>query len=128
MPCQFYFHRKYLNATGRPIVYSCSWPDYQQSEGMPPNYKMIAEHCNLWRNFDDIDDSWESVVSIMDYYGGKLNSSKIVAYRIKKIDFLLLGKTSDEFAPIAGPGNWNVSFKIKIFRILRNSFYFIAGS
>ena len=24
---------KYLNATGRPIVYSCSWPDYQQAEG-----------------------------------------------------------------------------------------------
>ena len=44
-------------------------------------------------------------------------SSNIVAYRIKKIDFLLLGKTSDEFAPIAGPGNWNVSFKIEIFRI-----------
>ena len=41
---------------------------------------------------------------------------KIVAYRIKKMDFLLLGKTSDEFAPIAGPGNWNVSFKIEIFR------------
>ena len=78
LPCKFYFDRKYLNATGRPIVYSCSWPDYQQSEGMPPNYKMIAEHCNLWRNFDDIDDSWESVVSIMDYYGGKLYSSKII--------------------------------------------------
>ena len=42
---------------------------------------------------------------------------KIVAYRIKKMDFLLLGKTSDEFAPIAGPGNWNVSYKVEIFRI-----------
>ena len=29
---------------------------------------------------------------------------------------LLIGKTSNEFAPIAGPGNWNVSFKIEIFR------------
>ena len=106
-------------------MYSCSWPDYQQSEGMPPNYKKIAEHCNLWRNFDDIDDSWESVVSIMDYYGGKLNSSKIVAYRIKKMDFLLLGKTSDEFAPIAGPGNWNVRFILKL--VVLNVILFISS-
>ena len=115
MSCKFYFYRKYLNATGRPIVYSCSWPDYQQSEGMPPNYKMIAEHCNLWRNFDDIDDSWESVVSIMDYYGGKslirLNNPACSKSKI----FRLLGKTSDEFAPIAGPGNWNVRFRFEIF-------------
>ena len=31
------------------------------------------------------------------------------------MDFLLLGKTSDEFAPIAGPGNWNVRFRFEIF-------------
>jgi len=77
---------KYLNATGRPIVYSCSWPDYQLAEGLSPNYKMIAEHCNLWRNFDDIDDSWDSVVSIMDYYGGN---------------------SSQAFLQHGGPGNWN---------------------
>ena len=27
--------------------------------GHNPNYPAIAEHCNLWRNFDDISDSWE---------------------------------------------------------------------
>jgi Alpha galactosidase A len=42
----------YLNKTGRPMVYSCSWPAYQI--GNHPNYSAIAEHCNLWRNFDDI--------------------------------------------------------------------------
>ena len=75
---------KYLNATGRPIVYSCSWPDYQLAEGKKPDYGKIAEHCNLWRNFDDIDDSWASVLTIIDYYG---NSN-----------------TSDDFASFAGPG------------------------
>lgn len=25
---------KYLNQTGRPIVYSCSWPYYQELKGM----------------------------------------------------------------------------------------------
>jgi hypothetical protein len=34
------------------MVYSCSWPAYQI--GNHPNYSAIAEHCNLWRNFDDI--------------------------------------------------------------------------
>lgn len=68
---------RYLNATGRPIVYSCSWPDYQLAEGKMPNYKLIAEHCNLWRNFDDIDDSWESVSSIIDYYGNANTSGSI---------------------------------------------------
>ena len=79
---------RYLNATGRPIVYSCSWPAYQI--GQNPNYKAIAENCNLWRNWDDIDDSWDSVLSIIDYYGN-LN-------------------TSSQFAPFGGPGQWYLSF------------------
>ena len=79
---------RYLNATGRPIVYSCSWPAYQI--GQNPNYKAIAENCNLWRNWDDIDDSWDSVLSIIDYYGN-LN-------------------TSSQFAPFGGPGQWYLFF------------------
>jgi len=73
----------YLNKTGRPMVYSCSWPAYQI--GHNPNYPAIVEHCNLWRNFDDISDSWDSVLSIVDYYG----------------------EDKDGFGPRAGPGNWN---------------------
>jgi len=60
---------KALNATGRPIIYSCSWPDYQRDAKMYVNYSYIAENCNLWRLFDDIDDSWSSVLSIIDYWG-----------------------------------------------------------
>ena len=37
--------------------------------GNNPNYKSIAQHCNLWRNFDDIYDSWDSVLGIINYYG-----------------------------------------------------------
>uniref|UniRef100_T1J4Q7 Alpha-galactosidase n=1 Tax=Strigamia maritima TaxID=126957 RepID=T1J4Q7_STRMM len=76
---------KHMNATGRPMVYSCSWPDYQRAEGMKPNYTLIAEHCNLWRNFDDIDDSWTSVKSIIDYYS----------------------TNQDVLSPAAAPGQWN---------------------
>lgn len=78
-----------LNKTGRPIVYSCSWPAY-----MPHNcektdgcMKSLIQHCNLWRNFDDVADSWDSVKSITNFWK-RLNSS-------------------DEMVQSAGPGHWN---------------------
>jgi len=74
---------RHLNQSGRPIVYSCSWPAYQVNDH--PNYTAIAQHCNLWRNFDDISDSWDSVLTIIDFYAGN----------------------KDGFVDVAGPGKWN---------------------
>ena len=50
-----------------------------------PDYKKIAKNCNLWRNYGDIDDSWQSVKSIIGFYGDD--------------------KT--KFSKVAGPGNFN---------------------
>jgi len=75
----------YLNKTNRPMVYSCSWPAYQEFAKIDPDYKSIAEHCNLWRNFDDIDDSWDSVMTITEWFAGK----------------------QDELSVVHGPGHWN---------------------
>nr|XP_036862753.1 alpha-N-acetylgalactosaminidase isoform X2 [Manis javanica] len=74
-----------LNATGRPIALSCSWPAYEG--GLPPkvNYSLLADICNLWRNYDDIQDSWSSVLSVLDWF---------VRYQ-------------DILQPVAGPGHWN---------------------
>lgn len=74
-----------LNATDRPIAFSCSWPAYEG--GLPPkvNYSLLAETCNLWRNYDDIQDSWESVLSILDWFAVH----------------------QDVLQPVAGPGHWN---------------------
>ena len=55
--------------SGRPMIYACSWPVYQTYSGMTPNYTSIINTCNLWRNFDDIQDSWSSVERTIDYYG-----------------------------------------------------------
>ncbi|KAF8790285.1 alpha-N-acetylgalactosaminidase-like [Argiope bruennichi] len=74
-----------LNQSGRPIVFSCSWPAYQVGAGIDPDYAAIAQHCNLWRNFDDIEDSWDSVLSIVDFYAAH----------------------QDELVAAAGPGHWN---------------------
>uniref|UniRef100_A0A1A7XLL9 Alpha-galactosidase n=2 Tax=Iconisemion striatum TaxID=60296 RepID=A0A1A7XLL9_9TELE len=76
---------KALNATGRPIGYSCSWPAYQG--GLPPkvNYTQLGQLCNLWRNYGDIQDSWDSVLSIIDW----------------------VFENQDVLTPAAGPGRWN---------------------
>ncbi|XP_060705154.1 alpha-N-acetylgalactosaminidase-like isoform X2 [Hemiscyllium ocellatum] len=76
---------KALNATGRPIAFSCSWPAYEG--GLPPvvNYTLLGEICNLWRNYADIDDSWESVRGIINWYS----------------------RHQDVLQPVAGPGKWN---------------------
>jgi len=76
---------QHLNNTGRPMVYSCSWPAYQEDKGMQINYTALAKHCNLWRNYGDIDDSWSSVTDIADYFAIK----------------------QDFWARYAGPGHWN---------------------
>ncbi|XP_037071760.1 alpha-galactosidase A-like, partial [Pollicipes pollicipes] len=54
-----------LAALGRPIVYSCEWPLYEHG---PHNYSAIAATCNLWRNAHDIQDHWQSVVSVARLY------------------------------------------------------------
>ncbi|XP_007974136.3 alpha-N-acetylgalactosaminidase [Chlorocebus sabaeus] len=74
-----------LNATGRPIAFSCSWPAYEG--GLPPkvNYSLLADICNLWRNYADIQDSWQSVLYILNWF-------------VKHQDIL---------QPVAGPGHWN---------------------
>lgn len=49
------------------------------------DYASMAKHCNLWRNYDDIDDSWESMIKIADYFAQK----------------------QEFWAKYAGPGHWN---------------------
>ncbi|XP_060524179.1 alpha-N-acetylgalactosaminidase-like [Cylas formicarius] len=76
---------EYLNKTGRPIVYSCSLPAYQEPLGIKPNYEKLAEICNLWRNWDDIDDAWSNVTNILKWFG----------------------TNQDRIASFSGPGHWN---------------------
>jgi len=80
-----------LNATGRDIVYSCSWPAYLQDDWGEANggevlYR-LQEICHLWRNYDDIADSWSSVSDIINMW--------------KRTD------PEDPFVKVAQPGAWN---------------------
>eukprot|EP01084_Bolivina_argentea_P065694 119743_1 len=65
-----------LNQTGRSIVYSCSWPDCipGRGESQPPidntTLYSVANNCNLWRNFHDIQNhqAWERLNRITNYW------------------------------------------------------------
>ncbi|KAF8795467.1 Alpha-N-acetylgalactosaminidase like protein [Argiope bruennichi] len=74
-----------VNKSSRDILFSCEWPFYQHAAGMKPNYQQIAKYCNIWRNFYDVVDSWQSILGIVDYYS----------------------QNQDEFVAAAGPGHWN---------------------
>lgn len=75
-----------LQQTGRDIIYSCSWPAYLgDNETAKPYAEMTAAGCTLWRNWHDIQCSWDSLSSIIDHWG----------------DY------SSELIAVAGPGHWN---------------------
>lgn len=75
-----------LQAGGRPITYSCSWPAYLgDNESAKPYAAMAKAGCNLWRNWHDIQCSWSSLSSIIDHWG----------------DY------SEPLMAAAGPGHWN---------------------
>ncbi|XP_022920563.2 alpha-N-acetylgalactosaminidase-like isoform X1 [Onthophagus taurus] len=75
----------YLNKTGRPMVYSCSWPAYFEFGGYPVNFEILATTCNLWRNWADIQDSWSSLTTITKWFGDN----------------------QDRFSKFSAPGHWN---------------------
>jgi len=75
-------------AYNRPIVYSCSWPAYIAIPGHNISaavYQSLAENCNMWRNWDDINDSWQSIKSIIKWWHDH----------------------QDDLVKYAGPGHWN---------------------
>ena len=74
----------YLDKTGRNIVYSCSYPAYLG--GLPDrvDYEWLSKTCNQYRNYFDIDDSFLSMLKIIEWYGDN----------------------SDELRPWHKPGSW----------------------
>ena len=66
--------------------------------GWPIQYKLLAQSCNSWRNYDDIQCNanqsftcWDSVSKIIGYWGGAGHTHN---------DY-------DAFVNAAAPGSWN---------------------
>ncbi|XP_064606883.1 alpha-N-acetylgalactosaminidase-like [Liolophura sinensis] len=71
----------FLNQTGRPMIFSCEWPLVSAK----PNFTAVRDTCNLWRTSHDMEDSWEMLSYVIEFYGNDTNG--LSAY--------------------AGPGGWN---------------------
>jgi len=87
-----------LRKAGYNGVYTCSWPAYEMYYGWPIQYKLLAQSCNSWRNYDDIQCNanqsftcWDSVSKIIGYWGGAGHTHN---------DY-------DAFVNAAAPGSWN---------------------
>lgn len=52
---------------------------------MQPDFAAIRASCNQWRNYVDVQDGWDSVLKIVDWYG----------------------QDEGNFSAFAGPGGWN---------------------
>ena len=64
------------------------WPLWIISWLVPslqPDYPKIAQYCNLWRNYGDIQDTWDSLSSIVNWFGND----------------------GTNFTGVAAPGAWN---------------------
>ncbi|XP_034297333.1 alpha-galactosidase A-like isoform X3 [Pantherophis guttatus] len=49
------------------------------------NYTLLGQICNFWRNYADIEDTWDSLFHIIEWYGDN----------------------QDILQPASGPGRWN---------------------
>uniref|UniRef100_A0A7I4YZ10 Alpha-galactosidase n=1 Tax=Haemonchus contortus TaxID=6289 RepID=A0A7I4YZ10_HAECO len=56
-----------LNATGRSIIFSCSYPFYFLAQGLKVDLTPTGESCNLWRFYADVEGSWKSIAGIIHY-------------------------------------------------------------
>lgn len=58
-----------LNKTGRPMIVICEWPFYslRQHPPLKPNYTIAQQACNVWRYYEDVEDSWMSILNIVDF-------------------------------------------------------------
>ena len=58
-----------LNRTGRPIIYSCSWPDYERASSVPVDFNKLARHCNSWRIFWDNQPRSSCISGVLEFFG-----------------------------------------------------------
>ena len=72
----------------RDILLSCSWPAYMPNQGEDSvSMTALMKHCNLWRNYGDIQDSEDSVLRIERFFARR--------------------GPNDIMVKAAGPGHWN---------------------
>ncbi|XP_033646280.1 alpha-N-acetylgalactosaminidase-like [Asterias rubens] len=77
-----------LIETHRPIVFSCEW-----AHELNPNFTEIGEYCNSVRDFEDMQDSWDKVLFILDWFASMQDilANASGPGRYNDADFLIIG-------------------------------------
>lgn len=100
--------------SGRPILYSCSWPAYLGNERdhgrrkiRPDNATLVdmSKTCNIWRNYGDIENKWETVMAIIQYWDKPRDDIMVSSAgpgHFNDPDMLVVGSRGD--AARRGPG------------------------
>lgn len=88
----------YLNQTGRHIFYSCSYPAYLNGDPKVVDYDWLGKVCHSWRNFVDVDDNFNSIAYVGNWFGDNMAELR---------KFTGLGKFHD--ADMLLGGNYGVS-------------------
>ncbi|XP_039282901.1 alpha-galactosidase A-like [Nilaparvata lugens] len=60
---------KALMNTKRPIIYSIDWPLHDRNV----NFTEVVKISNLWRVYHNVHDTFESIMSVVDYVGANPN-------------------------------------------------------
>jgi len=70
--------------------YSCSWPAYLgNDEDAKPFDDFAAAGCDLWRNWDDVNNEWGSISTIVDHWGDYSAGSSVRSLSASAVDKLL---------------------------------------
>lgn len=58
----------------KPIYLMCEWPFYINRHHAPKastsglvDYQLVQDKCNAWRYYEDVEDSWQSVLNVIDF-------------------------------------------------------------
>jgi alpha-N-acetylgalactosaminidase len=99
----------FLNITGRPILYSCSWPAYDKEM----DYSQLPPICNMWRNYGDIRATWSTARIIIDKWGNMTDWIKWAGPgHWNDPDQLMIGMTPNSWVKGLTVAEWRTQFAI----------------
>nr|CAH7734606.1 unnamed protein product [Callosobruchus chinensis] len=114
--------QKHLNKTGRPIMFSCSWPDYQEEQGMKVmlhpwypkhstylGYSLFLNECYtvnlIITNVEMFQSNYTALQQTCNLWRNWKDIEDEWASVTGIVDWF--AENQDRLAPFAGPGHWN---------------------
>lgn len=113
-----------LNDSGREVMFYCSWPvGTSHTCGWPLQYQLMSKHCTAMKQYHDVQDNWESVATIIEYWsrGSMLCHADDATGRCNPDNYDPPSSMSQHstgnlkgFLGAAKPGSWNMPDQLVI--------------